>query len=172
MKGWKMRTILAILCAGAFLCVTNARADVGEQLPVKPGFDMKMVKRGQYLVKISGCNDCHTPGYAPSEGKVADELWLSGDAFGWRGPWGTTYASNLRILIGQLTEEQWESMAKALKTRPPMPWFNLNAMTKDDLGAMYQFIRYLGPTGSPVPLYVPPDKEPNGPHAIFPSPPK
>ena len=55
---------------------------------------------------------------------------------------------------------------------PPMPWFNLNAMTAEDLGAMYQFLRYLGPAGTPAPAYVPPDQEPAGPYATFPAPPK
>jgi hypothetical protein len=47
-----------------------------------------------------------------------------------------------------------------------------NAMTKEDLGAIYQFVRYLGPSGKPEPAYLPPDQEPKGPHALFPAPPK
>ena len=35
--------------------------------------------RGKYLVQIAGCNDCHTPGYATSGGKVEEKLWLTGD---------------------------------------------------------------------------------------------
>lgn len=50
--------------------------------------------------------------------------------------------------------------------------FNLNAMKEEDLKAIYQFIRYLGPGGAPAPAYVPPDKEPGTPYALFPSPPK
>ncbi|HXZ44261.1 MAG TPA: hypothetical protein VEH53_05485 [archaeon] len=30
----------------------------------------------KYLVMISGCNDCHTAGYAPSGGKVPEREWL------------------------------------------------------------------------------------------------
>jgi hypothetical protein len=51
--------------------------------------------RGKYVLQIAGCNDCHTPGYTASGGKVEERLWLTGDQLGWRGPWGTTYASNL-----------------------------------------------------------------------------
>jgi mono/diheme cytochrome c family protein len=70
-----------------------------------------------------------------------------------------------------LTEDQWLSLAKSLKARPPMPWFNLNIMKDEDLRAIYQYTRHLGPGGKPAPAYVPPDKEPNPPYALFPSPP-
>jgi hypothetical protein len=52
-----------------------------------------------------------------------------------------------------------------------MPWFNLNIMKDEDLRAIYQYTRHLGPGGKPAPAYVPPDKEPNPPYALFPSPP-
>lgn len=48
------------------------------------------VERGRYLVKTSGCNDCHTAGYAESGGNVPEKEWLSGNQLGWCGPWGTT----------------------------------------------------------------------------------
>ena len=129
------------------------------------------LERGKYLVRIGGCNDCHTPGYLLSEGKTPEELWLTGDTFGWRGPWGTTYPPNLRILMQGLTEDQWVSLAKSLKTRPPMPWFTLNIMKDEDLRAIYEYTRHLGSGGGPAPAYVPPDKAPSPPYALFPSPP-
>ena len=91
--------------------------------------DDAQIKRGRYLVQIGGCNDCHTAGYAPSGGKVPEAQWLLGDALGWHGPWGTTYATNLRLYMQDLTEEQWVKKAKTLNARPPMPWFNVRAMT-------------------------------------------
>jgi hypothetical protein len=48
------------------------------------------VERGRYLVKIAGCNDCHTRSYAVQGGQVPEPLWLTGDELGWRGAWGTT----------------------------------------------------------------------------------
>ena len=125
--------------------------------------DAQTVDRGKYLVIIAGCNDCHTPGYLVSEGKTPEELWLTGDASGWPGPWGTTYGTNLRIVVQGLTEEQWVTSAQNLITRPPMPWFNLNQMKDEDLRAIYRYIRQLGPGGKPAPLYVPPGEEPNTP---------
>lgn len=60
--------------------VTGAALDRRTNLP-------DAVERGRYLVKIAGCNDCHTAGYAISAGKVDEKQWLTGDALGWRGPW-------------------------------------------------------------------------------------
>jgi len=150
----------------------NVSADLSRQLEPKSGFDMQTVERGRYLLKISGCNDCHTAGYIANEGKTPESLWLTGDTFGWRGPWGTTYGANLRLLADPMTQDQWIDMAKNLRKRPPMPWYNVNDMTAADLGAMYQFLRYLGPAGKFAPEYVPPDKEPAEPYATFPGPPK
>ncbi len=42
----------------------------------------QLIERGRYLVKTTGCNDCHTPGYAQREGNVAEKDWLIGDAVG------------------------------------------------------------------------------------------
>jgi len=129
-------------------------------------------ERGRYLVMIGGCNDCHTPGYAPSGGKVDEKQWLVGDSLGWRGPWGTTYPVNLRLFMQTLTEKEWVAEARHLQTRPPMPWFALNVMTDGDLRAIYRYVRSLGPAGEPAPEYVPPDREPKPPYITFPAPPK
>ena len=130
------------------------------------------VERGRYLVRIGGCNDCHTAGYPQADGKIPEAQWLTGDALGWRGPWGTTYAVNLRLYMQELTEEQWVKRAKSFKTRPPMPWFNLHDMTTADLRALYRYIRHLGPAGKPAPAYLAPDKTPPQPFVQFPAPPK
>jgi len=145
-----------------FAAAHGAFAATGEQ---------ELVERGRYLSKISGCNDCHTSGYLLSEGKVPEAQWLTGDSFGWRGPWGTTYAANLRLFMANLSEDEWLVTAKNLKARPPMPWYSLNEMHDDDLRAIYHYVRHLGPGGSEAPAYVPPDQEPAPPYAQFPSPP-
>lgn len=134
--------------------------------------DPNLVERGRYITRIAGCNDCHTPGYLMSDGQTPEEMWLIGDTFGWRGPWGTTYAANLRLFVARLTEAQWIEAARTLRRRPPMPWFNLNRMEPDDLRAMYHFVRSLGDPGKPAPAYVPPDQEPPPPYATFPAPPQ
>lgn len=153
--------LLALLGSTVAVCATAAPSPQ----------EQKLLDRGRYLVTVSGCNDCHTSGYAMQDGKVAERDWLKGDTLGWRGPWGTTYSPNLRLYMQDLTEQQWIDDAKTLKRRPPMPWFNLNAMNADDLRAIYHFVKSLGPAGDAAPAYVPPDKEPVGPYVLFPSPP-
>ena len=113
------------------------------------------VERGRYIIATSGCNDCHTPGYMEKDGHVAETEWLTGVSMGWQGPWGTTYAANLRLLMSQMTEQQWLARARGAY-RPPMPGFNLRAMTDTDLKAIYRYVRSLPVKGSPAPAYVPP----------------
>jgi mono/diheme cytochrome c family protein len=103
-------------------------------------------QRGRYLVQITGCNDCHTAGYAPSNGKIEEKLWLTGDKLGWRGPWGTTYPANLRLVAQSLTEAQWMKRARS-ELRPPMPWFNLRDMSDGDVRAIYRYLKHMGPAG-------------------------
>lgn len=118
--------------------------------------DTDSIERGRYLVKITGCNDCHTAGYSTSEGQTPEDQWLMGDPDGWEGPWGTTFGINLRLYVQEKTEEQWLEIAKTEKMLPPMPWFNLRATTEADLQVMYRFIKSLGPAGEPMPEYIPP----------------
>ena len=134
--------------------------------------DAKSIERGRYVVKIGGCNDCHTAGYVQAGGKVPEKEWLTGDQLGWRGPWGTTYPTNLRLYMSKITEAQWVATAKTAQFRPPMPWFTLHDMTDQDLRAIYRFTRSLGTAGGPAPAFVPPGQEPKGPFVLFPQPPK
>jgi mono/diheme cytochrome c family protein len=151
-------TLLAIFLAGS----------VHAQEKKASGAD---VKRGRYLVQIGGCNDCHTPGYPQSGGKVDEKLWLTGEKLGWRGPWGTTYPANLRLVVANMTEAQWMIRARSDQLRPPMPWFGLRDMTDADVRAIYRYIRAAGPAGEPAPAYLPPDRTPNPPFVQFPAPP-
>ena len=87
---------------------------------------------------------------------------LTGDQLGWRGPWGTTYASNLRLLVKHMSADQFVNLARS-EVRPPMPWFNLRAMTDPDVKAIYAYLKHLGTAGQLAPQYVPADKTPAGP---------
>jgi mono/diheme cytochrome c family protein len=134
--------------------------------PPEPG--KNQLERGRHLIRIAGCNDCHTPGYAQKNGQVDEKLWLTGDSLGWAGPWGTTYATNLRLMMASMTERQWLHHARRMEPRPPMPWFNMRAMSDAELKAIYAFTRSLGPAGTPAPAYVPPGKKAQGPVVQFP----
>ena len=153
-------TALAVLGIGAVSLAASA------------GFDAPSVERGRYLVKISGCNDCHTRDYAMNGGQVPENAWLTGDPLGWRGPWGTTYPTNLRLYLAALSEEEWVRRAKTLSARPPMPWFNVRDMAEPDLRSLYRYVRSLGVAGEPAPAYVPPGRDPAGPVVLFPAAPK
>jgi len=126
------------------------------------------IERGRYIVEIGGCNDCHTAGYAEEGGKAPEAERLKGDVLGYRGPWGTTYPTNLRLSIGKMTEDAWLKYAKALNTRPPMPWFNIRAMTEADQRALYQYVKSLGPGGVAAPAFLSPDKAPKQPYVQWP----
>lgn len=113
------------------------------------------IRHGRYLIVTSGCNDCHTPGYMMKDGHVPEAEWLTGDAIGWQGPWGTTYAVNLRLLFSQIDEKAWLARARQ-PMRPPMPSPSLRAMSEADLRAIYRYVRSLEVKGQPAPPYVPP----------------
>jgi mono/diheme cytochrome c family protein len=132
--------IVAVVLAG---CAGAARAGQDD------------ISHGRYLIQISGCNDCHTAGFMQNAGRVAEADWLTGDAMGWHGPWGTTYPSNLRLLVRQLDEDGWLVRARQ-PMRPPMPSPSLQAMSDADLRAIYRYLKSLGAKGEPAPAYVPP----------------
>lgn len=162
------------IVAGALvmaLSATFSQAAEPKGAPGKP--DAKPIERGRYLAIIGGCNDCHTAGFAPRGGDVPEREWLTGDGtLGWRGPWGTTYPTNLRLNLSKMTETQWVQYAKTLKARPPMPWFNVNKWTESDLRAFYQYVRHLGPAGQPAPQALAPGVEPKTPVFSFQEPTK
>lgn len=165
-RGIVKRTMWAV-AAGIAVCMLIAGgppASAATTVPAKKKDD-----RGRYLVIIAGCNDCHTAGYADAAGKVPEKDWLAGDRIGWRGPWGTTYAPNLRLYMQQLSEEQWLTIARAAEFRPPMPWYILREMPNQDLKAIYRFIRSLGPAGQQALAFLPPTQEPPQPYILFPS---
>jgi mono/diheme cytochrome c family protein len=130
-----------------------------------------LVDRGRYVVQVGGCNDCHTPGYGMADGNVPEKEWLIGDQLGFRGPWGTTYASNLRSALARMSEAEWLEIGHNARYRPPMPSVSLRLMSKRDLRAVYHYVRSLAPSSNEVPAYVPPDRAPVGPVVLFPSPP-
>jgi mono/diheme cytochrome c family protein len=163
-----MTVIVKALTALAAAACTVGMADAAENASGSLPAD---VTRGKYLVQVAGCNDCHTAGYAETGGKVEESKWLLGDRLGWRGPWGTTYASNLRLAVKDMTAEQFIARARS-PLRPPMPWFNLVAMRDGDVKAIYAYLKHLGPAGEPAPEFLSPDRTPTGPVVSFPAPPK
>jgi hypothetical protein len=70
-------------------------------------------------------------------------------------------------LLTKMSEEEWVEYARSLRTRPPMPWFNLQAFADDDLRAMHRYIRSLPKDNRSVPDFVPPEQRPSTPHIVM-----
>jgi hypothetical protein len=132
---------------------------------VAPGLTKsELVARGDYLVRIAGCNDCHTPGYMDNQGNVDRAQWLIGNTMGFSGPWGTTFPANLRMKAADKDEAAWLAYTGDLHVRPMMPDFAVRAMTEDDRRGIYYLIKSLGAVGAPAPAYLPPGQKPTPPY--------
>jgi len=157
----------ALVCAGLVILV-GYQAPNGQGARRGAG-NAQQIERGRYMIEIGGCNDCHTAGYANAGGQAAEADRLKGDVLGFSGAWGTTYPTNLRLTFSKLTEAQWLTYAKSLMTRPPMPWFNVRAMTDEDLRAVYAYMKSLpGTLGTAAPTFLTPDKTPPPPVVQYP----
>ncbi len=124
-------------------------------------------KRGAQVAVTSGCHDCHTANYLETGGTLDPALALKGTVLGWQGPWGTTYAANLRLVAREKgSEDAFLAYARTFQARPPMPFFNVHAMDESDLRSLYLYIVSLGEAGDPAPEYVPPGEEPKTPYIV------
>ena len=156
---WLMSTLIPAALAGC--------PAVKQSTPPPSVLASSPEEAGEYLVLTGGCNDCHTPGWDGSRGTLPASVWLTGSAVGYRGEWGTSYATNLRLSAQEYTEDAWVQMFRERTTLPPMPWYNYASMNERDLRAIYRFIRKLGPKGEPSREAVPPGKEPSTSYLLF-----
>lgn len=170
-----MRAHAAFVAVAALLCLQSAcsrpAAATPAPAPAEHIVAASAIDAGRYLVKIGGCNDCHTPGYVEGvmmTGKAMPESdWLKGGEVGFSGPWGVSYPSNLRLSFQAMTEEQFIALSRNGQGRPPMPWPSLQAMSDRDLKAIYAYITSLGPAGEPAPAPLSPGMAPDRPHIPF-----
>jgi hypothetical protein len=145
-----------IAIASIVICTATA-APAQSQGPVS-------VERGLQVSIVGGCHDCHTEGYNEAEGKIDPDKAMRGSHVGFRGPWGTTYPTNLRQIASYLTEKGFVVAMKHLHTLPPMPWYNVRAMDESDIRSFYQYLKSLGDKGEPAPAGLGPDVEPKTPY--------
>jgi hypothetical protein len=120
-----------------------------------------------YISIVGGCHTCHTAGYNESGGQIDPAKALEGVAIGWMGPWGTTYASNLRITVIDKSEDFFVEFAKTFDFLPPMPSNNLRAMDESDLRSLYRYVKSLGDPGEQVPNTLAPGQEPKTPFIVL-----
>lgn len=115
-------TVTVIVTAAIVAAVTLA---AGNANPKKPAIDPAAIQkarvaRGEYLVTIGGCNDCHTPWIMGKNGpepdmsrmlsghpenmpmpdapKLGNGPWVvaaAGTNTAWAGPWGVSFTKNL-----------------------------------------------------------------------------
>jgi mono/diheme cytochrome c family protein len=85
----------------------------------------------------------------------------------WAGPWGVSFTANLtpdkETGLGDWTEEMFiatmrtgRHQGKGRPILPPMPWFSLNALSDDDLGAVFAYLQSLPPVRNKVPQPIDP----------------
>lgn len=146
-------------CAWA-IAASAATAALAQQ-PAPATNPDPLIARGRYLVAIAQCNNCHTEGYQASGGTLPESRWLDGTSRSWVTRDGTVWATNLRLLVRDISVETWIELARNSRARAPMPWWSLRDMTDEDLRSVYAFIHALGPSGRRAPEFVPAD--PNKP---------
>ncbi len=144
-------TIASLCMGGVGLAVIAAAGSLGAAEPEAAKTRQAQVQRGEYLVTITGCHDCHTPmkmtpmgpapdftralsGHPPDAAEPAgtigktDMMLTGSDLTSFRMPWGIVYSRNLtpdKSGLGDWTEAQF---IKTVRTgrhqgegRPLMP---------------------------------------------------
>ena len=129
-------------------------------LAVVPACAETAVERGKYLVTISGCNDCHTPGGLLGQPDLKRILGGSDVGFGdpASGVWvGGNLTPDKATGLGEWTADQIVAALtkgetpKGRKLSEIMPWPALSHLTPDDAQAIVAYLQSLPPVNNPTP---------------------
>jgi mono/diheme cytochrome c family protein len=158
-------TSLVAIVAGAAVLL----AACGQSAPTAAD----QIKRGEYLVAVGACGDCHTPG--AMLGQIEMDKKFAGGSVGFQMPDGTFFPPNLtpddKTGLGKWSEEQ---IATAVRTgaRPDgrilsevMPykhWYS--QLTEDDALAVAKYLKSLSPVSNKVPGPFGQGEAPTGPY--------
>lgn len=168
---------LAIAAAAAIPACTQRQPDTTTSPQTTAA--MTPLQRGEYLVAVTGCNDCHTPGtfYGAPDFKRT----LAGSELGWQGPWGVSYASNLtpdpETGLGSYTDAEIErALRSGVKKNgspimPPMPWPSYTRFSPEDMSALIVYLRSIPPIKHKNLGPIPPGQVVGGAVLTFPEPP-
>jgi mono/diheme cytochrome c family protein len=106
-------------------------------------------KRGQYLVRLASCGDCHTPTVngQPEE----DKAFAGGMEF--KGPWGDVQSANITPDKTGISYYDENRFIEAMRTgsvmgrplSPIMPWDSYRHMNDEDLKAIFAYLRTVKP---------------------------
>lgn len=123
---------------------------------------------GKYLTGVAGCFDCHTQ---MAKGEYVMEKAFGG-GFEFQFPAGTVRSANITPEpisgIGSWTKDEFVERFKSMDPAayPPaetsmnefntaMPWTMYAGMTRDDLGAIYEYLRTVKPVKNAVVTFTP-----------------
>jgi mono/diheme cytochrome c family protein len=173
--------VVVVLGLAALCAVSCSNSKTGSQTATEASDStaaMTPVQRGAYLVTVTGCHDCHTPGTLYGAPDMSRQL--SGSELGWQGPWGVSYARNLTpdktTGLGDWTDEEiLNAMQKGVKKdgspiAPPMPWPDFAHLTRADAMAIVAYLRSIPPIPHQMPPRVAPGGHGSGSIIVFPPP--
>lgn len=145
------------ICSIAAACFTASALIAGMSLPAAA--DDAQIQRGKYLVTVSGCSDCHTPG--TFLGKPDMARYLGGSDVGFSIPGlgvfaGRNLTPDNETGIGNWTSEE---IVTALQTgkrpdgrvlAPIMPYRDFANLTASDAQAIAAFLKSIPPVSNKV----------------------
>jgi mono/diheme cytochrome c family protein len=107
------------------------------------------VNRGNYLVEIGGCGDCHTP---QKRGQALPNMNFAG-GFVLEGPWGRVAAANITPDATGFSYDSEAMFASAMRAgytkgralSPIMPWIAYRGLSDPDLLAIYSYLKTMPP---------------------------
>ena len=108
------------------------------------------VKRGRFLVNLTGCTDCHTP--VDNHHVPIPRMEFSGGQI-LQAPWGTVASANLTPDPSGIPYYDEATFLKAMRTgtvggralNKTMPWSVLGKMTDEDLVGIFAYLKTLTP---------------------------
>jgi cytochrome c553 len=156
-------SVAVTLVAAAGASRLGARSRVQDEKPFVQAANP--VAAGEYLMVVASCHDCHTAGWTENKGNVPKEALLAGNPVGFYGPWGTTYAKNLRQIADRQSEDHWVEVMRTAdggEGKLPMPWHDAAKFSDKDLRALYQYTKSLGPQPLRLPRGTKPGVKPAG----------
>lgn len=117
--------------------------------PVPPPDLSQPVKRGEFLVTIAGCADCHTP---QERGEPIANMDLAGGQI-FDGPWGKVATANLTPDPSGIPYYDEALFLQTIRTgvvrartlNQIMPWFIYRNMTDEDLKSIFAYLKTIKP---------------------------
>lgn len=174
------RTLMVALLSVGILLIGSGLVSAK---PPAQETDEELIARGEYLVKITGCDSCHTPlkpEFADPTALTLDQIkvlafsgedaldkenrYMAGGNVFDLGPAGMVVTRNLtpdeETGLGAWTDEEIKNAIRLGIARdghqlfPIMPYFTFNNMAESDLDAIVAYLRSLEPVSNDVGEYL------------------